>query len=173
MPLSPRADSSSAVTSFAGLLAGFTAPAPEADPDWNDSLLADDVATIRYKRAQDHPASPAAESQASLRTAPPSLAEGRKSASITIRLSDAECALLHKRADSAGLTMSAYLRSCVFEVESLRSQVKEALSQIRSASTREPKPVQPAMATAPSHARSGWLAGLLSRRHREQPRHSA
>jgi hypothetical protein len=53
------------------------------------------------------------------------LAENRKSASITIRLSKPECAQIHQRAASAGLTVLAYLRSCVLEAESLRAQVKE------------------------------------------------
>jgi hypothetical protein len=55
-----------------------------------------------------------------------------KSASITIRMSHEECAQLRKRAADAGLTVSAYLRSCTFEAESLRAQVKDALAQLRS-----------------------------------------
>lgn len=56
---------------------------------------------------------------------------GLKRASITIRLSETECAQLRLRAAEAGLTVSAYLRSCTLEVESLRTQVKEALAQLR------------------------------------------
>jgi hypothetical protein len=56
-----------------------------------------------------------------------------KSASITIRLSEVESVQLRQRAAEAGLTISAYLRSCTFEAESLRAQVKEALAQLRSA----------------------------------------
>lgn len=106
---------------------------------------------------------------------PPTLEEGRKSASVTIRLSEAECVLLHKRATEAGLTVSAYLRSCIFEVETLRGQVKDALSQFRLAPAREPKPVQ---ARQPQHipdeplplrtVLSGWLSRLLARLHRGQ-----
>jgi hypothetical protein len=55
-----------------------------------------------------------------------------KSASITIRMSHEECAQLRKRAADAGLTVSAYLRSCTFEAESLRAQVKDALAQLRA-----------------------------------------
>ena len=79
-----------------------------------------------------------------------------KCASITIRLSQAECAQLRERAAEAGLTVSAYLRSCTFEVESLRAQVKEALAQFRSAPTSG-KPA------APASARPTWLRRLLSR----------
>lgn len=55
-----------------------------------------------------------------------------KSASITIRLSMSECAQLRNRAAEAGLTVSAYLRSCTFEAESLRALVKDTLAQLRS-----------------------------------------
>jgi len=54
-----------------------------------------------------------------------------KCASITIRLSKAECAQLRRRAAEAGLTVSAYLRSCTFEAESLRALVKDTLAQLR------------------------------------------
>jgi hypothetical protein len=55
-----------------------------------------------------------------------------KSASITIRMSQAECAQLHQRAAEAGLTVSAYLRSCTLEAESLRALVKQTMAQLRS-----------------------------------------
>ena len=67
---------------------------------------------------------------------PTALGQNLKSASITIRLSKAECAQLRKRAAEAGLTVSAYLRSCTFEAESLRAQVKDALAQLRSDSLK-------------------------------------
>jgi predicted DNA binding CopG/RHH family protein len=59
-----------------------------------------------------------------------------KDASITIRMSKAECAQLHERAAEAGLTVSAYLRSCTFEAESLRAMVKDALAQLHSEATQ-------------------------------------
>jgi hypothetical protein len=58
-----------------------------------------------------------------------------KRASITIRLSEPECAQLRQRAAEAGLTVSAYLRSCAFEVETLRTQVKQTLAQLRTANS--------------------------------------
>ncbi|MGA2674642.1 MAG: hypothetical protein ABSE99_15600 [Terracidiphilus sp.] len=76
-----------------------------------------------------------------------------KCASVTIRLSRAESAQLRRRAAEAGLTVSAYLRSCTFEVESLRAQVKEALAQMRSAAAAG-KPT-------PKRSRSGWLRRLF------------
>jgi len=59
-----------------------------------------------------------------------------KCSSITIRLSKTECDQLRKRAAEAGLTVSAYLRSCTFEAETLRAQVKEALAELRLAGSR-------------------------------------
>jgi hypothetical protein len=57
-----------------------------------------------------------------------------RSASVTIRLSRAERARLHQRAEEAGLTVSAYLRSCAVEAEVLRAQVKQALAELREGS---------------------------------------
>jgi hypothetical protein len=57
----------------------------------------------------------------------------RKCSSITVRMSVEECCQLRERATEAGLTVSAYLRSCAFEVESLRAQVKQTLVELRSA----------------------------------------
>jgi hypothetical protein len=79
-----------------------------------------------------------------------------KDASITLRMSQAECAQLHRRAAEAGLTVSAYLRSCTFEAESLRAMVKDTLAQLRSV-TAQAKPATP----APQPRRSG--VGKLAR----------
>jgi len=68
---------------------------------------------------------------------PAALDRNLKSASITIRLSKAESEQLRRRASEAGLTVSAYLRSCTLEAESLRAQVKDALSQMRSGPSME------------------------------------
>jgi len=80
--------------------------------------------------------------------------------SVTIRLSKGECTRLHRRAAEAGVTVSAYMRSCTFEAEALRAQVKEALAELKAAASRE-KPDAPA-----KERRSwfGWLARLLARR---------
>jgi hypothetical protein len=85
-----------------------------------------------------------------------------KDASITIRMSKAECAQLHRRAAEAGLTVSAYLRSCTFEAESLRKMVKDTLAQLRSV----PPQAKPAASAKPRRLWFGkltrWLAGLLT-----------
>jgi hypothetical protein len=125
-------------------------PAP-----WNDEGLADDVASISYEHAlrahaRVRPASagteselealpPAATHPGAPHPAAPHPAAPLKTASITIRLSETECAQLRRRAAEAGLSVSAYLRSCTLEVESLRAQVKQTLSELRSSA---PKPLE-------------------------------
>ena len=59
----------------------------------------------------------------------------RRAARLTIRLSHTESARLKQRAAEAGLTVSAYLRSCALEADLLRAQVKQALAEIRSGKT--------------------------------------
>ena len=110
---------------------------------WDPAITSPDVATS---------------ANAGLAAPPDTLAENRKSASITIRLSKPECAQLHQRATAAGLTTSAYLRSCVFEAESLRAQVVETLAQLRSATPAAPKAATPALkSVAPAAPSRSWL----------------
>ncbi len=88
-----------------------------------------------------------AEASAARVRRPATLHEARKASSITVRLSKAECAQLHQRAAEAGLTISAYLRFCTCEVETLRAQVKEALAQLRPSDAKDqlrPDSVDPA-----------------------------
>lgn len=130
---------------FAGLLAALTA-CRSRNSDNLDGL-ADDVATLSYERAlhtharykpaaaeamnfATHPLDPVAT------TAPESAVQPERSgkrASVTVRMSQAECAQLQRRAAEAGMTVSAYLRSCTFEAEALRAQVKQALADLRAA----------------------------------------
>jgi hypothetical protein len=106
-----------------------------------------------------------------LRTA--SLERNLKDASITIRMSREECAQLHRRAAEAGLTVSAYLRSCTFEAESLRTMVKDTLAQLRAV-TAQAKPDTP---VSPRRFRlgkqAGWLARLFTPWHGSQRTASA
>jgi len=83
-----------------------------------------------------------------------------KRASITIRLSEQECAQLRQRAAEAGLSVSAYLRSCTLEVEDLRAQVKATLAEMRSATPPKMEP-----RTADPIAGNQWWSRLLGRRH--------
>jgi hypothetical protein len=165
-----------AETSFAELLASMAAP-PKPETGWNDTELAEDVATISYEQAlrthgrsrgsdaepDRHPTSlgsacaPVASSPAhGHESAAASAAKPPKTASITIRLSETECAQLRLRAAEAGLTVSAYLRSCTLEVESLRAQVKQTLAQLRA-----PKPPAPEANRQPNG--TGGLRGILAR----------
>lgn len=91
--------------------------------------------------------------------------EARKAASITVRMSGAECAQVHARAAEAGMTVSAYVRSCVFEAESLRAQVKQALAELRAARTADwAASEQPsAYAEAGRGSARGWRTRLISR----------
>jgi hypothetical protein len=57
--------------------------------------------------------------------------------SVTIRLSEAESVRLRNRAAEAGLTVSSYLRSCAFEAETLRAQVKAALAELKASAGQE------------------------------------
>ena len=146
--------------SFAGLMAKLAVP-QKGDPSWNDDELADDVATISYERAirtdvrsnptpspGPCPAKSGDGAGSGHRKGSADGAKPLKTASITIRLSDSECAQLRRRAAEAGLTISAYLRSCTLEVESLRAQVKETLAELRNSA---PKPCGPE--TKPESAR--------------------
>ena len=145
--------------SFAGLLSALTAskaqPSPPMSPEsWTDNLK-DDVATLSYDQALNNARyrgseSPASDEQTVRHHAssgedesfrPDSLSpmqpneshrrQSKKTASVTIRLSEKELAQLQQRALEANLSVSAYLRSCTFEVETLRSQVKQALTELR------------------------------------------
>ncbi len=79
---------------------------------------------------------------------------GKKCASITIRMSEGDCEQLKVRAAEAGLTISAYLRSCTFEAETLRAEVKKTLAEMR-------KPASPERKIVSIRARSAWFEWLL------------
>jgi len=72
---------------------------------------------------------------------------------ITIRMSEAEFAQIRDRAAEAGMAVSAYLRTCTAETETLRAQVKETLARLRPAHITD--------ADAPvTRSGSGWLKRL-------------
>lgn len=155
-----------ASSSFAGLLEEFAAPPQKFPPVRDLDGLDDDVVALSYEHAlktharyrheqesvpQPDPATnfarstrsiPREEPQALPRTfAPAELAPSvRKCASVTVRLTAEENDRMRIRAAEADLTISAYLRSCAFEMESLRAQVKEALARMRAAEERGPQP---------------------------------
>lgn len=146
MSESPTISPSKHAGSFANLLESFTAPRMKPSQSWDDSALEEDVAIISYEEAlRAHRRVPAAASPANVpqftpadpSPEAPAAGKTRKTASITIRLTKAEETQLHERAAAAQLSVSAYLRSCIFEAESLRTQVKEALSQMKAATTSD------------------------------------
>jgi hypothetical protein len=94
---------------------------------------------------------------AALRGRSPATGGNLKRSSITIRLNSAECAQLHQRAAEAGLTVSAYIRSCTFEAESLRALVKETLAQLQAAQATGKAAPSPHV----SSPRFGWLGKIL------------
>jgi hypothetical protein len=153
-------------SSFAGVLSRVVAPEPlregharalsEADEAEDEAPLSYESALRAQARWQPgHPLDPETErhaSQAALEGLrqegtddPPGIANGPASpadrmprcASVTVRLSETENRRLRKRAAEAGLTVSAYLRSCTLEAETLRAQVKQALADLRTASSEE------------------------------------
>jgi len=196
---------------FAGLLAALAAAKPNESPLWNDDALPQDVATLSYERAlrlnaRYKPGTTelpqetrlglsdvVSQSETPLRSqvrgslrqaavAAYSSERDRKCASVTIRMSQEECEQLRARAAEAGMTISAYLRSCTFEAEALRAQVKQALTELRSAPTPEAKAAQQAgiqsAKTKDSHAgrnsttrasaqdsRLGWLRRIIPDLH--------
>lgn len=78
-----------------------------------------------------------------------------KSVWLSLRVSASEQAVVQARAAEAGLSVSAYLRQCAFEVESLRDQVKRALAELRAPALPSDK-----QATA-QPSTPGVLGGLL------------
>lgn len=162
----------SQVRNFADLLAGLTLGAkkpPQRDLD----RLEDDVATFSYEPAlRNRSALPPSPTEVVVpkpdarTTAQEGSAAGpgrpaRRSASVTVRFSAPEAELLHAHAAEAGMTVSAYLRSCAFEVESLRAEVKSTMAQLRSAANPEAKPA--AHHASPHRPWFRWFRSISSR----------
>ncbi|MGH9592904.1 MAG: plasmid mobilization protein, partial [Bryobacteraceae bacterium] len=150
--------------SFAGLIEEYASPDKKSPPASDFDGLEDDVATLSYEQALKsqgrYRRDPAPDGPQMAATLPFTLAPGlpskesqalpqvpaqvqaaaapRKSASVTVRLTAEENDRLKARSAEAGLTVSAYLRSCALEVESLRAQVKEAVAGMRQAEQMAP-----------------------------------
>jgi len=91
-----------------------------------------------------------------------------KNASITIRMSKVECEQLHRRAADAGLSVSAYLRSCTFEAESLRAMVKDTLAELRLAKSKAKAADPVRLRQSLLRGLSDWLARVLHPWHGRQ-----
>jgi hypothetical protein len=193
-PSQPAASNSSGPEppSFAGFLSALASPVSSPHGSaWNDETLADDVVTLSYENAlkahsrykpqldllpipkPDAPAENVSSPQESVSRCatpvfpqPPTAGGDLKTASITIRMSQAECAQLKQRAAEAGMTISAYLRSCTFEAETLRGQVKEALTQLRAAASAESKQCP---SVSDRLRKSGWVSRILAHRGERKP----
>jgi hypothetical protein len=124
------------------------AQSSEQEPDIlsDFGVSEDELATLSYEHAlrapsRVQPQSPKRAAKTSLETrlsptikpspAAIQIADSRR-CRTTIRLTAAENELLHTRAAESGLAVSAYIRSCVLEVESLRAQVKQMMTEMRS-----------------------------------------
>ncbi len=83
-----------------------------------------------------------------------SLVTQRKSI-VSIRLTDPEMAMLRERADESEISVSAYMRSCVLEAETLRAQVKQAMAEMRSLSATSQLRSFPALPEASDRGREG------------------
>ncbi len=174
--------STPAEASFSTLLTALTSRLPVQDAQDSENLLRDDVVSLSYEQAlrtaarHRSPAShaavqplpeaeglPPAQQLAQAQKAQASHRRSRRAirmaSSVTIRLDESECGELRARAAEAGLTVSAYLRSCIFEVDDLRAQVKQALAQMRSTAT-PPVSTQPTPLQAPA---SGWRERIFPR----------
>lgn len=144
-------------------------PLPLPNPEDAESLRIYEVSSRAHPSEAEEPAQspdaqPAPDSTEALYAVPgenaahefPAILDRNlKSASITIRMSRTECAQLRKRSAEAGLTVSAYIRSCTFEAESLRALVKDTLAELRSTSNRAEKAVV-SHAQPRSQRRYGW-----------------
>jgi hypothetical protein len=81
---------------------------------------------------------------------------------VSLRLSDVEIDRLRQRAAESGISVSAYMRSCVLEAEHLRAQVKQALAEMRAASLRtgvmlaESERLPALIASGPARQSTGW-----------------
>jgi len=60
-----------------------------------------------------------------------------KRCTISVRLNQEESEVLRLRAAESGMTVSAYLRSCVLEADQLRAQVKNALAELKHSAANQ------------------------------------
>jgi hypothetical protein len=78
---------------------------------------------------------------------------------VSVRLTEEEFACLRDRAEESGISVSAYMRSCVVDAEQLRAQVKQALAEMRSLTASPATGQIPALTVT---SRAGVSAGAWS-----------
>jgi hypothetical protein len=138
-------------------------PADDGDLRRPTAAPMDDAKTTAPNVTFKHGAGLAAQADTAPQKAP---SRDLRTSSVTIRLSDAECVLVRQRAAEAGLTVSAYLRSCVLEADALRAQVKEALAEMRKAGTKRTRDQgnEVARQQGSKETHISWVQRLLGKR---------
>jgi len=118
----------------------------------------------RHSRARSHevrrvpveiapvPASPPGSLELEVASRPLTLAH--RQSIVSIRLNAIESEQLRLRAAESGISVSAYMRSCVLEAEHLRTQVKQALAELRASHALT---AAPRLETAPAALLSAHL----------------
>lgn len=84
---------------------------------------------------------------------------------VSLRLTDNEFLRLKDRACESGISVSAYMRSCIVDADQLRAQVKQALAEMRALNARpDPNgfPALPPPESSSSDRGGDWLR-LLAR----------
>lgn len=164
-------------STFAGLLATLASPPAESvehsrfplNGIWNAREQTDNAVTLDHESVvRKHPRYQIADrhaNQADSLAGDSSVdAHDLGHSGVTIRLSHAECARLRRRASETGLTVSAYLRSCVLEADSLRAQVKVALGELQRVSSRGKSSGKSNLGRPEPQHSSSWLRRLFPRK---------
>jgi len=148
---------------------------PAAQDDDADSLSYEHA--LRRKRV----ASPAALAMKERASTVLAVAE-KRNALTTLRLTMQERDLLRQRASESSLSVSAYIRSCVFEVEMLRAEVKQLVAETRTNAVAQPRVVAdetpliaapPKQAALPSPTQTRQLKPAMTREPQSAlPRHT-
>ena len=88
----------------------------------------------------------------------------QKRSTVSVRLTDAEFSRLKERAGESGISVSAYMRSCILDADQLRTQVKQALAEMRALTAR-PEPNLFAALPSPEHSspanRGDWFRVIV------------
>lgn len=122
-----------------------------------ESVPEEEAAALSYEHVlrRPHAATPSqspfpAQPIALATTAPPETAlvttTERRNARASICLSERERDLLRRRAKENSLSVSAYVRSCIFEVEALREQVQQFMAHMQNQAQTTTAPPKPAIA---------------------------
>ena len=131
-------------------------PAPIAAVVKRTSLQSSPRQSNLKAKANLDEAAAAVSDRRELATLSRNLALDQRRSIVSIRLNDSELDTLRIRAAESGISVSAYMRSCVLDAEHLRTQVKQALAQMR-ACTGQPEPIQLAVSTGTSNGNTVWF----------------